>query len=254
MQRVLGFLALGLAISLEAAQAAPELGIRDGEVVLKNKGRTKALPADDFIVQAAKIADGSEDDPAGPFYVGIGADAGKPQGLAAGLYLFDAEGRQVAFVADEEADMTGEVRRSPYGRVLAVDKGNSFERSWSFYAWPDMRPLAETAYLVPDQDAPALLWDDDDGALFTIIKSADQSRQCDYESCGLKSVAYLSFTDGKSRTVMAGSDLCDYQLTGWSSSRRTAEVEKLCLPSVKAWRSIPEDASRATVKVRLPRQ
>ena len=252
MRTVFGFLALGLAVSIGAAQAAPELGIRDGAIVLKNKGKTKAIPEGDLSVQAVTAADDAEDEAPKLRYLPINAETGKAFGIKSGVYLFDETGKQAGFVPYEGADEVGQVRQSPQGHVLAIDGGTWVERSWSFFSYPDIKSLALVTYYQAEEPVPALLWDSDGGAFFNSVRTDDQSRTCDYDLCGPKSVKHISFLDGAETTLIAGTDLCDYELAPPSAGQMYIGVRKLCLPSIDAWKTYPEDASRRVIKVRPP--
>ncbi|MFU2208931.1 hypothetical protein [Solidesulfovibrio sp. C21] len=247
MKKLAAILAGCLLVCAVSAQAAPALRLAGNRLVLENKGKATTLSTKDFPVEAVKDAQGKP--LAGLRYCGIGAAGGKAHGLAPGLYLFDATGRMTAFAPTEAAEFCAEVRLSPGATVLAMDSGTWLVRSWFFLSYPGMKPLGEVAYYQAE-DKPALLWEGDDGALFSSMETQGHKRICDYDPCGPVSVRAYSFKTRKATTLLAGTDLCDYTLTGFTPKGGMVAADKRCLPSAKAWKAFPQNvpAQRITVK------
>lgn len=238
MQKIAAMLVVCLLACTVPALATPGLRLQDNRLVLENNGKTTPLPEETFPVESVKDAAGKP--LPGLRYCGIGADGGKAHGLAPGLYLFDAQGKKVAFAPTEAAEFCSEVRLSPGKTVLAMDSGGSLIRDWCFFAYPDMKPLGEVSYYQAE-NKPALLWEGDDGVLFSSMETEAHKRTCGYDPCGPVSVRAYSFKSHKATTVLAGTDLCDFTLTGYSPERGTVEADKRCLPSAKAWEEYPQN-------------
>jgi len=233
MKKIAVMLVVCLFACAVPAQAAFTLRLTDNRLVLENEGKAMPLSVEDFPVDAVKDAAGKP--LPGLRYCGIGVDSGKAHGIAPGLYLFDAHGRNVAFGSTDAAEFCSEVRLSPGKTVLAMDSGTWLVRSWFFFSYPDMKPIGEVGYYQAE-GKPALLWEVDAGVYFSSRETMGHKRTCNYDPCEPISVRAYSFKTGKDKTVLAGTDLCDFTLTGFSPERGVVEADKLCLPAVKAWK------------------
>ena len=222
------------------ALAAPALHLKDNTVVLENNGKKTELPGDTFAPQDVQGADLR--------FVATGSDGKDAFSIEPGLYLFDKAGKMVAFMPSEEAEMCSEVRLSPKGDILAMDVGAWLVRSWFFYTYPGLKELGSVEYYQAEE-MPALLWNGETGALFSSMSHAPHSRQCDYDPCGPVSVSAYSFKNRNVKTLLQGTDLCDFILADFAPDAGGFVAEKLCLPSAAAWRAFPVNASVESISV-----
>jgi len=156
------------------------------------------------------------------YYYGVGDDDAKRYGVRPGLYFFGGKG-DVAAVAPLYAPETcSEVSLSPGGKILAVDSGAWLASGWSFFERSSVKPLADTMYC-QSGDNPPLLWKGDDKAFFSSVEMDDQKRNCDYDKCGPVSALFSSFKTQKAKALLKGTNLCDFNLTGFSPE--TGEVD-----------------------------
>lgn len=227
-------------------QAAPALKFSDGNIVLVAQGKTTLLPPDAFPLMPVWDTAGAPT--ANLFYCGVGKEIGKPYGMAAGLYLFNARGEAAGFIPTEAAEFCSEVRLSPGNTVLAMDSGAWLVRSWFFYTYPGLKELGSVEYYQAEE-MPALLWNGETGALFSSMSHALHSRQCDYDPCGPVSVSAYSFKNRNVKTLLQGTDLCDFILADFAPDAGGFVAEKLCLPSAAAWRAFPVNASVESISV-----
>lgn len=239
---VLGWIFMAFAWS-PALAAGPELNFKDHQLFVEKDGASQALPQDNFSVQpivGTKM-----------FFLALGEDDAGSQGLQAGLYIFENQGRPLAFAPTPEAEYCADVRLSPDGRILAMDAGTWLVRSWFFFSFPDLKPIGDCAYYqIPDH--PDLIWVADRGVLVSTMDEAGHQRSCDYAPCGPVSVKYYAFETLKVKTLWLGTDLCDYTLTGLQDDGQTVTATELCLPSAKAWETVPDPAPTKKVTVKLP--
>lgn len=217
------------------------------------------LPEDAFPLRTVEADEANE--VGGPEGVGwtlpgqrffcVGEEAGSPYGLAAGLYVFRVKDYLVAFVPTGAAELYGETSLSPEGAVLALDSGASPVRSWFFFSYPDMASLSEVSYYQAE-DRPGLLWHGNGNAVFSGMETEGHGRACGCDPCGPVSVHNYAFKTRQVTTLLEGTDLCDYTLTGLAAKRGVALAEELCLPSAADWEVFPEDAPTQDVEAGLP--
>lgn len=231
------------------AQAASVLRLQDNRLILEKGGKATPLSADEVPVETAKNASGQP--LSGLRYCCIGVDIGKARGIVPGLYLFDARGKKVAFAPTEAAEFCAEVRLSPGKTILAMDSGASLIRSWFFFTFPDMKPLGEVVSYQAE-GKPSLLWEGDDGVVFSSMETEGHKRACGYDPCGPVSVRAYFFATRKAVTLLTGTDLCDFTLTGFSPTQGTVAANKRCLPSAAAWKTYPENAPVERITVKCP--
>ncbi len=221
---------LALLLSVSAHAAVPDVGVRDGRAVAMLDGKAIALSEEEFPLQPVRNA--------ALRFMTVGEDQAK-KNLPVGLYLFDAKGALTAFLDNPAAEFCSAVSLSPDGKRLAMDSGTFLIRSWNFYAYPEMKPLpnGSVSYL-SGEDAVDLIWADNDNVLFTA--PTETARQCEYDPCEAHSVVRHTLSTGKSATLLAATDLCNYTLRSFADGKVTAD--KLCLPNLDAWKSYPENA------------
>jgi hypothetical protein len=234
-----------LGASFSQAASLPPVSLKGDVVHVQVKGKDVALSADDY---PAMPIEGKE-----MHYLGIGEDQAKPYGLAAGLYVFNADGSLAAFTPNDAAEMCSDVRFSPNGKILAMDAGSSPARDWFFYSYPDMKPMGNIGWImVPDK--PWLTWVGDRGVLVSYADLDDVlGRECGYDPCGPVSVNYFDFGSGKLSTLLKGTGLCDYSVSGLAEDGKTAQVDALCVKSLGDWKEYPgDDVPRKQTTVKLP--
>jgi hypothetical protein len=246
-------LVLSLTVFAASAQASPLLRLQDNQLVIEVNAKATPLSTHEFPVNAVKDAEGNP--LPGLRSCEVGVNGGKTIGVAPGLYIFDANGVQTAFAPTEAAEFCSETRLSPGKKVLAMDSGTWCIRDWLFFSYPDMKPLGMVSYYQNDNN-PALLWKGDEGVFFSSLEDGPDKRKrvCDYDPCGPISTRYHSFKSGEAKTLLAGTDLCDYTLTGFSPEPGEIEADKRCLPSIEAWKEFPQNApvEHITAKVAAP--
>lgn len=219
---------------------------RDGNLVLVEHGAPKLLPPDAFPVMPVWDAAGVPSQ--NLFFCGVGKGSGKPYGMAAGLYLFNDSGDAAGFIPTDAAEFCSEVRLSPGNSVLAMDSGTWLVRSWFFYTYPGLKGLGRVEYYQAEEK-PGLLWNKDGGVLFSSMSHDPHHRQCDYDPCGPVSVSTYSFKNRNVKTLLQGTDLCDFTLSDSAPDSGAFVAEKLCLPSSAAWRAFPVNASVESIFV-----
>lgn len=227
--------------------AASTLRLQSNDLILERNGTATRLPAEEFQVTA--VLDGAGNPMAGLHFCGVEDEAGKQRGIKPGLYLFGAKGDVVGFLPMEEAATCGEVRLSPGKTALAVDRGTWTVRTWTFFTYPGLKPLGEVVYY-QGGDNPAMFWDGDDGVFFSSIEMERHKRACGYDPCGPVSVRLYSLKDRTTKTLLAGTDKCDFILTGFSPESGMVEAANLCQPSAKAWKEYPDNVSPEMVTVK----
>lgn len=243
MQKFLLGIALCLALTLPAFAADPDvkLELKKNQVLVHNKGKTIPLPQDSFPAQP--IADTEM------FFVGIGEEDGEEYAVAPGLYIFKKSGNPVAF-APTDAETCSEVVFSPNGKILAMDAGTWFVRSWTFFSFPDMKPMGDTLYYM-SEGKPSLVWAGNEGVLVSTLAD-EHKRTCDYDPCGPVSVEYYSFASAKSTKLLAGTDLCDYTLLGIEADGQTVTAQEQCLQSPEEWKTLPAGVPAKQTTAKLP--
>lgn len=234
---------------IQAAQDGPKVRLRDGKnIVVTVRGAATVLPQDVFPVMPVLNAAGVPSTKL--FFCGVGAENGSPYGMAPGLYLFDARGAMAGFIPSDAAEFCAEVRLSPGGSILAMDSGSFLVRDWYFYTYPGLKALGSVEYFQAEEK-PGLIWNGDVGVLFSSMDTAGHNRQCDYDPCGPVSVRAYFFKTRTTKILLPGTDLCDYTLAHFSPGDGVVAAEKLCLPSVDAWKNFPEHAPVESTSVNL---
>lgn len=228
------------------SQAAPVLQLSDGNLVLAAQGTSTVLPPHIFPVMPVLDAAGVQTSMLS--FCGVGGESGKPYGMAAGLYLFNVRGEAAGFIPTDAAEFCSEVRLSPGNTVLAMDSGTWLVRSWFFYTYPGLKALGRVEYYQAEEK-PGLLWNGDAEVLFSSMSPDSHHRNCDYDPCGPVSVSTYSFTNRKVKTLLQGTDQCDFTLADAAPDAGGFLAEKLCLPSAAAWRAFPATAPVETVSV-----
>lgn len=247
-------LILALFIALVATPALaqsnpPDLAIKGGQVV--------AGP-DQVVLEKAQVqpVDHSE-----LRFIALGDEDAAPAGRQGGLYLFDPAGKLIAFALTPEAEFCFKASLSPGGKILAMDAGTYLIRSWIFFdAEKALAPTnghpQEMALLDNDvtyyqpENQPDLIWDGDQGVLFSYLDDRSGPRPCDYDPCGPISVMRHDFATGKTLALFEGTDLCDYSLVSFKDKVVTAK--KLCQPSKEAWKTFPQNLPTEQVSITLP--
>ncbi|MDD4701813.1 MAG: hypothetical protein PHI96_06285 [Desulfovibrio sp.] len=243
MKKFLSLCCFCLLVALSVpALAAPVLHLKGDAVVMDENGKATVLPDGVFSVQDVQGADLR--------FLATGSDGKDSFGIEPGLYLFDKAGKMVGFAPTDAAEFCSEVRLSPKGDILAMDSGTSLVRAWVFFSYPALKPLGNVGYYMVSEK-PALIWNGDAGVLFSTINEQTSGRSCVYDPCGAVSVEYHDFSDGRTTVLMAGTPKCDYTLSGFDAAKGLVSVEKLCLPSVEAWKQLPEKGLAEIVTVPL---
>ena len=237
MRRLLFAGLLLFLFALPALAAAPEVSLKDDKLFLVKSGKATELEA--FAVANSNLR-----------YVAAGEDDAKAAGLAAGLYLFAADGKAAGFIPSDAAEFCSEVALSPNGKVLAMDSGTYLIRDMHFFSYPGLTPLkGSPVEYFQLEDKPALLWLGEAEVLVTRMES-ESDRVCDYDPCGPTSVVRHNLSDGSATAVLEGTPLCDFTFVSLQGSTLTAS--KLCLQNLEAWKVYPENAARESVTVPLP--
>ncbi|MDL2291069.1 hypothetical protein LJC09_03090 [Desulfovibrio sp. OttesenSCG-928-F20] len=245
MRSILFGMLLSLVVILPAfaADSGAELNLENDQVFVIQGGKSTALDQDMFPAQPIDETDLR--------FLGIGLEDAKEHGVAPGLYIFKSKGKPFAFVPTDEADFCSDVKLSPNGKILAMDSGMSLVRNWFFYSFPEMKAIGNTVYY-QTPDNPAIIWVKDTGVLVSTMNEDSHGRTCEYDPCGSVSVAYYDFATNKASTLLVGTELCDYTLTGLDDDGQSAIAAELCLPSIDAWKTFPEEQPVREVKVKLP--
>ncbi|MDL2271511.1 hypothetical protein LJC23_00575 [Desulfovibrio sp. OttesenSCG-928-I05] len=233
-------LALLLLFPATFAIAAPDFSLKDGTVTVRAEGKAVTISEEDFMVTPVENSDLR--------YGGAGEDAAAELGIPMGLYLFDASGRGVGYVETEEIEFSYTAQLSPGGTVLALDSGTWLVRSWSFFSYPDLKPLGEPISYYDSENRPSLLWNGDNVVYFSSMSMDESERTCEYDPCGEVSVSRYDLAAGELSTVMEGTPLCDYTLAGLADGQLS--IEKLCLPALEDWKTAPEGKPFDTVRVK----
>ena len=226
-----------------AADSGTRLHLKGNQVSLESGGKSTPLPQEVFSAQPVEGAT--------MFFLGVGEDDGKENGVTAGLYIFDDKGGLVAFAPTDAAELCDAVTFSPDGKILAMDSGGDLLRNWYFFSFPDMEPMGSTEYYQPE-GTPGLLWNGNKGVLISGIETEEHGRACGYDPCGPVSVEYYAFGDEKSTRLLSGTDLCDYALKDFKAEGGIVTARELCLRSPKAWEEFPENAPTKDVTATLP--
>lgn len=229
------------------AGSGAELSLKGDQIFLVKDGKSTALNQEMFPAQP--VGDAADD--TGMRFLGVGPDDAKEQGVAFGLYIFKGDGKPVAFAPTENAEFCADVKLSPDGKILAMDAGVALVRNWFFFSYPEMVPLGDTVYY-QTPDNPTLVWTGGKNVLVSVMGLEGHGRSCDYDPCGPVSVSLYVIGTQKSTTLLPGTDLCDYTLTGLAEGGLAATAAELCLPSPEAWKTFPEDKPVKTVSVKLP--
>lgn len=117
---------------------------------------------------------------------------------------------------------------------MAFDSGTWVVRSWSFFVFPAFSPLNKDVSYYSVENSEALVWVDSNTVMITDIHEPDaRPRQCGYDPCGNSSVVLYSVSSGTTTPVLAGTDLCDYQLLSFDGAKVTAA--KKCAKNVEDW-------------------
>ncbi len=227
-----------------AAGSSAELTLKGDRIFLVKDGKSTALNQDMFPAQPIEDT--------GMRFLGVGADDAKKQGIAPGLYIFEGDGKSVAFAATDAAEYCADVKFSPGKTVLAMDAGMSLVRDWFFFSYPAMKPLGDTAYY-QTPDNPTLIWLGEEALLVSTMDVDTHNRSCGYDPCGPVSVNLYNLETRKSTKLLPGTDLCDYTLTGLDEmAGGIVSAAELCLPSVKDWETYPGEKPTKNVTVKLP--
>lgn len=245
MRHILFGILFSLVVALPAfaATSGVELNLKGDQVFLVKDGKSTALDQKMFPAQPIDDTDMR--------FLGIGPDDAKKQDIAPGLYIFNGQGKPVAFVDTDLAEFCADVKFSPDGKMLAMDAGMSLNRSWLFFSYPAMKPMGEIGYYQAEPN-PTIIWVGDKGVLVSIMAESDHGRSCEYDPCGPVSVSYYDFKAEKSTKLLVGTDLCDYTLTGLETDGITVTAASLCLPSSKEWKSYPGEKPTKAVTAKLP--
>ena len=222
-----------------ALAASGHVSVKNGQVFVERDGKTTPVSKDTMTPDAVGNST--------LLYVTVGEEDAKPLGLKGGLYIFDAEGKAAGFAPSEAAEFCGQVSMAPGGTVLAMDSGTWLIRSWSFFSYPDMKPMGEVEYYQVDEITP-IFWKGDTEALFTTMET-ETERACDYDPCGPTSIKRHDLASGKTSIILAGTTLCDYVM--FSLDGDTITAGKRCLPNAEAWKNFP-GAPTEKMTVKLP--
>ena len=228
------FLPAGLLLVFALAFAAPAatVTLRERDVIVTTGEARHVLPKDAESLLAVQNA---------PLRaVQLMPEEAASSGIEPGLYLFNAAGETVAFLADDSGVPCSAVALSPGGKVLAVDSGTWVVRSWSFYTYPVLKSLGGLTYLA---DGSPLVWHGDATVLVLTQEDVDQKRQCDYDPCGPISVERVDLWPFTATPLFKGSDLCDYTIERFTGTQ--LDVIETCTQSLEGWSQL-NDPSRTT--------
>jgi hypothetical protein len=246
MRHILFGILFGLLAVLPAfaAGTGAELTLKGDQIFLVKGGKSTALNQEMFPAQPIEDTNMR--------FLGVGQNDAKEQGIAPGLYLFEGDGKSVAFAATDAAEYCADVKFSPGKTVLAMDAGMSLVRDWLFFSYPAMKPIGDTVYY-QTPDNPTLIWLGEEGVLVSTMDVDTHNRSCGYDPCGPVSVKQYDLETRKSTALMPGTDLCDYTLTGLDEmAGGLVTATELCLPSVKDWEVFPEGKPVKNVSLKLP--
>lgn len=223
------------------AFAAPDFSYTDGTVTIRAEGKTVSLSEEEFMLMPVEHSDLR--------FGAVGEDAAAEQGIPMGLYLFDASGKNAGYIEMADAEFSYTAELSPGGTVLALDSGTWLVRSWSFFSYPELKPVGEPISYYDAEERPSLIWKDDSVVYFSSMELVDTSgRPCDYDPCGMISVSRYDIASGEQTFVMEGTPLCDCALSGFENGELV--IDQLCLPSLQDWKTYPGDKPFKTLHVK----
>lgn len=236
-------------IFLGARDGAAGATLKDGELSYTANGKTETFTSDEVAAQNVR---GSEMN-----FVTLDEEAAARIGKKPTLLIFDASGQlaaETSSIPNVEIEQISALFLSPGGKTLAVDSGTWVVRAWDFVSYPALASKGRgIGYLSPDEGMADMLWVDDDHILTTTIDEKS-GRPCgDYDPCGKRSVVLYQVSSGKTTPVLAGTDLCDYNLASFADNQVTAE--KACGKKVADWKtdtSIQKNVKRERISVPLP--
>ena len=202
--------------------------LKNGEMTYEAGGKKTVFTGDDVAVEKIKGSD--------MVFLTLDEDPAKRIGKKPTLFVFDASGAlaaETSAIPDVDIEQISALSLSPKGGVLAVDNGTWVVRSWSFVSYPALAPAGKPATYLTDEGLRDLIWVNDDAVLITVINEKSRRKCADYDPCGPRSVVLHKISTGKSTPVLAGTDVCDYGLTGFDGKSVTAI--KVCGKSAKDW-------------------
>ena len=204
--------------------------LQNGEMTYESGGKKTVFTGDDAAVQKIKGSD--------LVFLTLDEDPAKRIGKKPTLFVFDASGAlaaETSAIPDVDIEQISALSLSPKGGVLAVDNGTWVVRSWSFVSYPALTPAGKPVAYLTDEDLQDLVWVNDDAVLVTVINENSGRKCADYDPCGPRSVVLHRISTGKTTPVLAGTDVCDYGLTGFDGKSVTAI--KTCGKTAKDWAS-----------------
>ncbi len=248
--RVFCMVLLAAALVAAGSRTAPAAAVlKDGALHYEAGGKKTVFAADDAVVEPVR---GSKLQ-----FVTLDEDAAKRIGKNPSLLVFDASGvlaAETSDIPDVDIEQISDLSLSPAGNILAVSHGTWVVRDWSFLTFPGLAPAGKSiSHLSGGEDRADIAWVDGDRVLVTVLNEKSGRTCGDYDPCGKRSVVMYGIRAGKVTPVLAGTDLCDYELGSFDGKVVTAH--KACAKTVKDWDSadsMEKGVTRSTITVPLP--
>lgn len=169
------------------------------------------------------------------------------------LLLFDTKGVLVAdHLPGIDANLCQSVAAAPGGRVLAVDQGEDYRRTWYFFSYPGFAPVGKALSFVRlGQMGNGMTWAAEDVVLVENMSPAEPAAaRCGSALCGIRSVYAHRVGTGVTTAIFQGTDLCDYRLAGFADN--AIQATELCVKKFGDWARGGEAIVARDVEAPLP--
>lgn len=236
MKTVLRLAVILSALLIAGVAVAADFSVKDSNLLLGDK-----------VIEEANIEKVIGSD---LIFTTVTGEAAQKSKIKDSVLIFDAVGKKVAEFPFAEAELLTTMFLSPEKNIVALGLAPDMQGVFKFYSYPDFKPLGKQLDYLGWENAPDLVWVNNNTILFHRPDDMTDERKCEYDPCVAPSVMLYNLNNGTEKMLFESSGKCNFAIKELQG--KTLSVVKTCLAKPLDWKNIPEEVPSETLTTDLP--